>query len=113
MASGPPRWNANRIAPAITPDTAADAPIIGSSSPKWVSEMQGAPATAVTAKKPRKRSVPNRRATARGKRQEPDRIHRQVKDIAMKERVGDEGPDRAPKPPGMMVWRARDHSAPE
>ncbi len=30
----------------------------------------------------------------RGKRQEPHRIHRQVKGVAMEERVGDEGPDR-------------------
>ena len=39
MLSGPPRWNANRIAAAIAPDTEADAPIIGNCEPALVARV--------------------------------------------------------------------------
>ena len=52
---GPPRWNAKRMAAAMAPEIAADAPIIGSSSPKCVAKCTAAPAAAVVAIKARNR----------------------------------------------------------
>ena len=42
----------------------ADAPTMGTNSPRWVARCIAAPAAEVTTKKARNRAVPNRRATA-------------------------------------------------
>ncbi len=49
--------DAKRIAAAIVPEIAADAPIIGNCSPAWVARCKAAPAAAVTAKNAKKRKI--------------------------------------------------------
>ena len=60
--SGAPGWKMKRAAAAIRPESAAEAPIIGSKSNGEMAQCASAPATEVNTKKARKRTGPKRRA---------------------------------------------------
>ena len=90
--SGPPRWNAKRIAAAMVPEIAAEAPITGTCSPACVARCNAAPAAAVTAKNARNRTAPNRRATALPNGSSHTALTPRCVQSAWMQRIGDEGP---------------------
>ena len=98
--SGPPRWNTKRIAAAIAPEIAAEAPIIGANSPKCTMRCASAPAAAVAAQNIRKRSHPNRRAIGGPNANSQITIEKEMIEVGVEERIGDEGPDLRPPPAG-------------
>ena len=78
------------------------------------SRCASAPAAAVTAKKARKRSAPNRRATALPNGKQPDRVEAEMRPVGVEQRVGDEGPDLGADAAGQRAAEhVGDRSAPE
>ena len=95
-----------RIAAAIVPEMAAEAPIIGNCSPACVAKCSAAPAAAVTAKNARKRTVPKRRAIALPKGKSQIELTKKMRPVRVNEGVGHEGPH---VPPTATRQRVTEH----
>ncbi len=90
----PPRWNAKRMAAAIAPEIAAEAPIIGNCSPGCVARCKSRPAGRPS---PRRRRESAARRSAAPPRCRRAAAHTALtpkwSPVGMDQRIGDEGPD--------------------
>ena len=113
--SGPPRWKAKRIAPAMVPEIAADAPITAAVVAAMREQMQhraGRRGDGEECEKTQRTETARDRAA---ERQEPDDIDAEMNPVGVNQRVGDEGPELGAPAAGQNIDRTTTccRSAPE